>query len=89
MNAGNERGSDSEDFGVRITEIRVAVAKIWRKEFQGPICNFWKVARAISGNTFRFWGAVWNIGGLCVDLWQKQGLFVKLAMILGWGFIFE
>jgi hypothetical protein len=40
MNAGNERGSDSEDFGMRIAEIRVAVAKIWRKEFQGPICNF-------------------------------------------------
>jgi hypothetical protein len=25
---------DYENFGARITEIRVAVAKIWRKEFQ-------------------------------------------------------
>jgi hypothetical protein len=21
------------------------ILRIWRKEFQGPICNFWKVAR--------------------------------------------
>jgi hypothetical protein len=27
-------------FGMRITKIRVVDAQIWRKEFQGPICNF-------------------------------------------------
>jgi hypothetical protein len=43
MNARNEILGDSEDFGTRITKIRVAVEKIWRKEF-------W--ARAIFGNTF-------------------------------------
>jgi hypothetical protein len=32
------------------------IDKIWRKEFWGPIWNFWKVARAIYGNTFRFQG---------------------------------
>jgi hypothetical protein len=32
MNAWNERGSDSENFGERITEFGVTVAKIWRKE---------------------------------------------------------
>jgi hypothetical protein len=47
MNVEDERGSDSENFGARTTEIGVTVAKIWRKEFQGPICNFWKVARGI------------------------------------------
>jgi hypothetical protein len=36
---------DSENFGARITEIRVAVAKIWHKEFRGLMSNFWKVAR--------------------------------------------
>jgi hypothetical protein len=35
MNAGNERGSDSENFGERITEFEVTVAKIWRKEVIG------------------------------------------------------
>jgi hypothetical protein len=54
MNAYDERGSDSENFGARITEIGVTVAKIWRKEFQGPTCNFWKVARGIFGNIFEF-----------------------------------
>jgi hypothetical protein len=29
MNAGNERVKDFENFGARITEIGVAVAKIW------------------------------------------------------------
>jgi hypothetical protein len=33
MNARNERVKDSENFGARIIKIRVAVAKIWRKEF--------------------------------------------------------
>jgi hypothetical protein len=42
----------SENFGVRITEIGVAVAKIWRKEFWGLIYIFWKVARGISGIIF-------------------------------------
>jgi hypothetical protein len=39
---------------VRIAEIRDVVAKIWRKEFQGLICNFRKVARAKLGNIFEF-----------------------------------
>jgi hypothetical protein len=33
MNASNERGCDSKNFGVRITGIRVVVEKIWLKEF--------------------------------------------------------
>jgi hypothetical protein len=35
MNAWNERGCDSENFGKRITEFEVTVAKIWRKEVIG------------------------------------------------------
>jgi hypothetical protein len=35
MNAWNERGSDSENFGEGITEFEVTVAKIWRKEVAG------------------------------------------------------
>jgi hypothetical protein len=52
---------DSENFGARIAEIRVAVAKIWQKEFWGPICIFWKVARAIYGIIFRFQGSAIEI----------------------------
>jgi hypothetical protein len=48
--------NDFEKFGARIAEIRVAVEKIRRKEFWGAICNFWKVARAISRNIFGFQG---------------------------------
>jgi hypothetical protein len=32
MNAQDERGSHSDNFGARITEIGVAVAKIWQKK---------------------------------------------------------
>jgi hypothetical protein len=35
MNAWYQRGSDSENFGERITEFGVTVAKIWRKEVIG------------------------------------------------------
>jgi hypothetical protein len=35
MNAWNERGSDSKNFGKRITEFGVRVAKIWREEVIG------------------------------------------------------
>jgi hypothetical protein len=38
MNAYDERGSDSENFGTKITEIGVAVAKIWNLEaFRGKM----------------------------------------------------
>jgi hypothetical protein len=33
MNARNERGRDSKNFGERITGIRVVIEKIWIKEF--------------------------------------------------------
>jgi hypothetical protein len=32
MNAYDERGSDSQNFGTRITGFGVTVAKIWQKE---------------------------------------------------------
>jgi hypothetical protein len=35
MNAQKERGSDSENFGERINEFGVAVAKIWWEEVIG------------------------------------------------------
>jgi hypothetical protein len=35
MNAQKERESDSENFGERITEFGVMVAKIWRKDVIG------------------------------------------------------
>jgi hypothetical protein len=35
INASNERGSDFENFGTRITGFGFSVAKIWRKEVIG------------------------------------------------------
>jgi hypothetical protein len=35
MNARNEIGSDSENFGARITKFGVMVEKIWLKEVLG------------------------------------------------------
>jgi hypothetical protein len=35
MNAWNERESDFENFGKRITEFEVTVVKIWQKEVIG------------------------------------------------------
>jgi hypothetical protein len=35
MNAQDERGSDSENFGARIIGFVVTVAKIWQKEVIG------------------------------------------------------
>jgi hypothetical protein len=32
MNASDEKGSDSKNFGTRITGFGVTVAKIWRQE---------------------------------------------------------
>jgi hypothetical protein len=56
MNAWNERGKDSENFGARITEIGVAVAKIWWEEVIGTYLWFLEVARAISGIIFEITG---------------------------------
>jgi hypothetical protein len=40
MNAQNERGSDPENFGERITEFEVVVEKLWRFEFLGGFLKF-------------------------------------------------
>jgi hypothetical protein len=59
---------DYNNFGARIAAIRVAVAKIWRKEFWGLICNFWKVARGRSGIIFENPRVSLEICGLRVDI---------------------
>jgi hypothetical protein len=81
INAWNERWSDYEDFDARIAEIRVAVEKIWWKEFQRLICNFWKVARVNFWTIFRFQGSVWNIVDCCLILDNNRGLFTKVPSI--------
>jgi hypothetical protein len=68
---------DPENFDARITKTRVAVAKIWRKEFWGPICNFCKVARAIFGIIFRFQGSVIEIVDYGLISNKDRGLFAK------------
>jgi hypothetical protein len=56
MNAWNESGCGSENFGAGITEIRFTVEKIWLFEVSGTYLWFWKVARVKSRNTFEFQG---------------------------------
>jgi hypothetical protein len=68
---------DSENFGARIAEIGGAVAKIWRKEFRGLICNFWKVARYISGIIFENLRGFLEIFVLWVNIERVQGLSAK------------
>jgi hypothetical protein len=55
MNAQNDRECDSENFGARITEIRVTVEKIWLKEVLGTYLQFQNVPRANFG---KFQGSV-------------------------------
>jgi hypothetical protein len=73
MNAWNERVNYSENFGARITEIRVAVAKIWRKEDIGSYLEFLEVARAISGNIFENQGVFLKICGPQLDFTEGKG----------------
>jgi hypothetical protein len=74
---------------MRITEIRVTVAKIWRNEFQGPICNFRKLARTNLEFIFKNWGSSWNFVdcGLIMD--KDGGLFAKRLAFAGFRFIFQ
>jgi hypothetical protein len=61
----------------KITKIGVAVAKIWRKEFWGPICNFWKVARGISGIILKNQGSSWKFGDCGLIIKKPRGLFAN------------
>jgi hypothetical protein len=79
---------DSENFGTRITKIGVAVAKIWRKEFRGFICNIWKVARGISGFIFENLRVSMEIYVPWVDIEQEQGPFCKVEWISGFRIYF-
>jgi hypothetical protein len=53
---------------VRIIKIGVTVAKIWEKEFHGPICNFWKVPRANLEFIFKKLGVFLAFCGLRLDI---------------------
>jgi hypothetical protein len=68
----------SENFDTRIAQIGVAVAKIWRKGFWGPICNFWRVARTIFEIIFRFQGSVIEIVECVLISNKDRGIFAKL-----------
>jgi hypothetical protein len=63
---------DSEKFGTRITDIGVAVVKIWQKEIIGTYFEFLEVAMAIFENIFENQGSSWKFVdyGLIVE---KEG----------------
>jgi hypothetical protein len=54
--------SDFDNFGVRITKIRVTVEKIWLKEVLGTYLQFWKVSRANFGKILGLYGKWWSAG---------------------------
>jgi hypothetical protein len=71
---------DPENFSARITKIRVVVAKISRKEFWGLICNFLKVARAIFGIIFKFWGFIIEIVDCSLISNKDRGSFQQVRV---------
>jgi hypothetical protein len=73
---------------MRITEIGVTVAKIWRKKIQGRICKFWKVARANQEFIFDNPGSSWNFVECDLILDKDRGLFAKWLAFSGFRFIF-
>jgi hypothetical protein len=81
--------NDSENFGTRITEIGVAVAKIWRKEVIGTYLEFLEVARAISRFIFENQGVFLKIRGSRLHFTEGQGLIAKLVGIFRRGIIFQ
>jgi hypothetical protein len=81
MNAWNEGEIDSEYFGARIAEIRVAVEKIWWKVFQGPICDFGKWLGLYSEIFSDSRGSICNMVDCGLILENNRGLFVKVAGI--------
>jgi hypothetical protein len=88
MNGWNERVKDSENFSAIITKIGVAAAKIWWKEFCGLICNFWKVARGISGIFFKNQGSSWKFVDCELIMEKGKGLNEKVAGIFSFQIIF-
>jgi hypothetical protein len=62
---------------VRLAEIGVVTAKIWRREFWGPICSYWKVARVIFGNIFENRGSSWKFGDCSLITKKTRGLFAN------------
>jgi hypothetical protein len=69
MNASDERGSDSENFGARITEIGITVAKIWALEgFRGKMVfskgfrGFSEILGVLGGSWHKRYGSceVWE-----------------------------
>jgi hypothetical protein len=87
MNAQEERGSDSENFGARIAEIGVTVVKIWRKEVAGIFCNFWKVARGIFGNTLKTRGLLRIFVDYGLTTKKPSGFIAKWRGFSSSGFI--
>jgi hypothetical protein len=62
MNAQKERGSDSKNFGTRITRFGVVVEKIWNFEVSGLF--LWILLRL-----WTFLELFFNSGGLFAKLW--------------------
>jgi hypothetical protein len=47
------------------------------KKLEGPIWNFWKVARAIFGNIFENQGSSWKFGDCSLITKKPRGLYAK------------
>jgi hypothetical protein len=70
---------------MRITKIGVMVAKIWQNKFQGSICNYWKVARAISEKNSISMRAFLEFCGLQDDCGQNRSSSAKQELLCKYG----
>jgi hypothetical protein len=71
--------NDYDNFGTRITEIRVAVAKIWRKEVIGTNLEFLEVARVISRIIFKNQRVFLKIRGPWFDFTEEKRANYKIG----------
>jgi hypothetical protein len=80
INAQKERGSDSENFGTRITGFGVVVEKIWSFEVLGLFHDF-SEARDLSRIIFQILGASLQNYGLWVNFKETEGPLCKIPEI--------
>jgi hypothetical protein len=81
MNAQEERGSDSENFGTRITGFGVVVEKIWNFEVFGLFHEFFLRLGTSLELFFQILGASLRNYGLRVNFEETEGPLCKIPEI--------
>jgi hypothetical protein len=88
MNAYNERRSDFENFGARITGFGVVVEKIWNFEVSGLFLWIFLRLGTLLGLFFKNQGSNCEIKDCGLILEKPRGFFAKLSGIIDSRIIF-